>query len=287
MIETETPGRRGLSPVLARYDALARRAGLDRLHLLLSFDCDTDLDPAAALEIEPLLKERGVKATFAVPGAQLRKAAATYRGLAERGAVFINHGAAPHAEFVDGRWRGCSFYAKMTADEARADIREGHRVVRETTGQTPRGFRTGHFGCFQEPEQLALVHETLAELGYAFSSSTVPAKALERGPWYDVGGGLLEIPTFGTWASPESLLDSWSHLTDRVDYALGDSFFDLFAETVDRLTAAGVAGILNYYVDPAHVAGQAPFRRALEHAVKRDVPTLDFDDVPRLAGRAG
>lgn len=278
------PKTTALPQGLARYDSLARQAGLDRLYLLLSFDCDTDLDPAAALDLEPLLKEYGIQATFAVPGAQLLKAAPTYRGLAERGAHFLNHGGLPHAEFRDGRWWGCTFYARMPEEEVVADIRDGHRIVQEVTGQTPRGYRTAHFGGFQAPEQLALVHRTLAQLGYAFSSSTVPAQALSRGPWYDAAG-ILEIPTFGTWAAPDTLLDSWSHLTDRHNYALGDSFYDLFAETVDRLLAAGAHGILNYYVDPAHVAGQASFQRALEHATRRGLASIGFNDVLRFAGR--
>jgi len=268
-------------PMVA-YDALARRCGIDRLFLVLSFDCDTDQDAEAALELAPWLDRLGVKATYAVPGAQLRRQAVAYRRLAEDGRAFLNHGDRPHAEWRETRYYGMTFYHQLTTAEIVADMRAGDQAVREVLGRTPTGFRAPHFGCFQAPEQLALIHDTARALGYRLCSNTIPDFALTRGPFF-AAGGVLEVPLFGSYRYPSTLLDSWTYLSNYETYTLKDEYDELFAETVDRMTADGLAGLLCYYVDPAHVRGQAPFERAMARIAQRGIPSLNFDDVANLA----
>lgn len=259
--------------VFARYDALARRAGFDQLYLFLSFDCDTDEDLSVADALDTELRARGIEPSYAVPGAQLRKGAAVWRRLAARGASFLNHGGRAHAERQGDRYQPVTFYERLSSDEVVADMEQGHRDVCEVIARAPAGFRAPHFGSFQAPAQLALVYATAQRLGYRFCSTTLPALALAEGPVVP-RGSLYEIPLFGSWHAPTTILDSWTYLADRRRYALGDAYHALFAETVERLLAAGVAGVLSYYADPAHVAGQAPFARVLDLLERRRIPSL-------------
>jgi peptidoglycan/xylan/chitin deacetylase (PgdA/CDA1 family) len=262
------------------YGRLARAAGIDRLYLFLSFDCDTDEDIAAAVEIDPWLRKHGIRTTYAVPGRQLEKGAGTWRRLAEAGATFMNHGGLPHAERRDDRYHSITFYAEMSPEEVVADIERGDRCVRNFVGVAPRGFRAPHFGLYQRPEQIELVHATARRLGYAYCSTTIPAYALSHGPLVRLDG-LIEIPCFGSWRAPESILDSWTYLADRRNYRLQDTYYELFAETVERMLGEGIPGILTYYADPSHVLDQAPFHRAIELIAARGVPSVAGDDLVR------
>lgn len=203
------------------YVAEARKLGLGgRPHLFLSLDCDTDLDATAANEVQDFLESLGIKATYAVPGAQLLKSPEPYQRLAERGAEFMNHGGLPHAEWSVNQWVGITFYDSMSPEAVESDIRRGHEIVTEVIGRPPMGFRAPHFGCYQKPEQIDLLHRTAASLGYHYCSTTIPSFGLKFGPAYETHG-LLEIPCFGSARYPETILDSWTYLVDRKRYALG------------------------------------------------------------------
>ncbi len=263
-----------LENVYADYAARAKGIGLNDIRLFLSFDCDTDRDPEAAQAVMTLLETLGIKGTFAVPGAELRRNAESYRRLLARGAEFMNHGDRPHAAWQDDRYVSVTFYERMTFEEVEQDMRAGHATLTDILGIRPLGFRAPHFGHFQDPEQLGLVHRVARDLGYRYCSTTLPAYGLVHGPAHDAGGGVVELPTFGTARSPLSLLDSWSHLTDRRDYALSDMFETLLIETVDRLQRLNLPALLTWYVDPAHVAGQAPFERSMHELARRGIRSL-------------
>jgi hypothetical protein len=261
---------------LAPFDAYARaarRAGIDRLYLFLSFDCDTDLDADGVEELHRFLISRGIKATYAVPGAQLERAADVYGRLGRSGAEFMNHGGLPHAEWRGDRWAGITFYDTMETEVVVADIRRGHEIATSVIGVAPKGFRAPHFGCFQKPEQIALMHRTAAELGYTYCSTTVPAMGLERGPAY-LSEGMIEFPCFGSVRNPETILDSWTYLTDRVNYTLGDDYYHLLEETVRTMLDHGMPGVLTWYGDPCHVLDQAPFVRAVELLARKQVTSV-------------
>ncbi|WP_026380421.1 polysaccharide deacetylase family protein [Afifella pfennigii] len=262
------------------YAELCRAAGVDRLYLLLTFDCDTDEDIAAAEALETDLRRRGIRSGYAVPGVQLENGAATWRRLAESGAEFLNHGYRPHAEWRDGRYQSATFYADMERDEVAGDIAAGHEAVIAATGVVPEGFRAPHFGCFQAPEQLQFLYGQLKPLGYRYASTTIPAMALSRGPVVDMDE-FVELPTMGSYRYPPTILDSWTYLTDRTNYALGEIYWELFSETVERMLAEEMPGILTYYCDPSHVAGQAAFEKAIDLVAKRNLPSLQGREAVR------
>ena len=84
---------------LATYRAKAAQAGLDRLYLVLSFDCDTPEDIEVAWEVHEKLSHIGICAAYAVPGALLREGAEVYRRIAATGAEFLNHGGRSHTYY--------------------------------------------------------------------------------------------------------------------------------------------------------------------------------------------
>ena len=281
----ETGDGKPAGPDLGIYRAYvqhARKIGLDDIALFLSFDCDTDLDPEAALEVVAFLDTLGIKATFAVPGVQLERGAEIYRKIAGRGSEFMNHGHLPHAEWQEDRYVGITFYESMSFETVEADIRKGHETVSDVTRKPPLGFRAPHFGHFQKPDQLALIHRIAGDLGYRYCSTTIPSYGFEHGPAHDVDG-VIELPTFGSTPAPSTILDSWTYLKDRCDYSLSETYGELLIRTVDELRAARMPALLTWYVDPCHVADQAPFERAMRHLTKTSVRSLSGMEAAALA----
>lgn len=263
------------------YIQQAEQMGLKQLYLILSFDCDTPEDIEAANQIDLWLRERGIKATYAVPGQNLEQGAQVYRRLADDGAEFINHGALPHAEWRVDRYWSITWYHEMQPHEVIEDIQRGHDIVSRVIGRPPVGFRAPHFGLFQAKEQLALQYDTLNSLGYHYSTSTVPEFAMRHGPIFDVGG-LYEIPLSGSYQFCLNILDSWGNIITPQQPVLTDRYANLFMQTVDRLLALNIPGVLNYYVDPAHVYKNDVFFRAISYAVERGIPTLHYSDLLKL-----
>lgn len=269
--------------LLRSIGSLARRAGFDDLYLFLSFDCDTDEDIQASLEIHKFLSGLGIKMTMAVPGVQLQNGASAYGSLAAQGVEFMNHGFLPHAAWSEDRYVSTTFYGDMSTDEVEADIREGHAAVANVLGRPSVGFRAPHFGMFKEPEQLALIYRVVRELGYRYCSTTIPSVGHAKGPAFDVGG-LFELPAFGSAAAPTTILDSWTYLTNRQHYTLGDSYCELMTETVDTLREHHIPALLTWYADPSHVVGQTSFRRAMEHIANSNIPSLSGLECAEVAG---
>src|SRR5712691_4605744 len=92
--------------LLNRYETLAlKRAGLDRLYMVMSLDCDTTDDIRVAWDLNSRLLDMGIKPVYAVPGELLQEGEKVYRRIAETGAEFLNHGYTKHARFDETR--GC------------------------------------------------------------------------------------------------------------------------------------------------------------------------------------
>jgi peptidoglycan/xylan/chitin deacetylase (PgdA/CDA1 family) len=263
---------------LLAYAEKARGQGIGELLLYLTFDCDTDEDAEAALSLDPWLRARGIRAAYAVPGTQLRRAASAYRELRNAGAAFLNHGAEPHAEWKVDRYVPVTFYDQWTMDAVVADIRHADQIVQEVVGERPTGFRAPHFGSYQKPEQLAVVYQTVRDLGYRYCSTTIPQVGLDHGPLVE-RGGIVEIPLFGSYLAPTTILDSWTYLENRQTFRLGAQYFALFRDTLDFMQAHRLPGVLAYYVDPAHVAGQKPFLDAMDLIAERGIRSVIAEEL--------
>lgn len=274
---TAVPGaqtRPSLEP-FSNYAREARRSGLAKPYLFLSFDCDTDWDAEVVEEVHDFLEARGISATYAVPGAQLLRSPNPYQRLAARGVEFMNHGALPHAEWRGDQWAGTTFYDSMKPAEVEDDIRRGHEIVSELIGKEPKGFRAPHFGCFQRSDQLQLVHRVAEELGYAYCSTTIPSFGLQAGPVAPLPGlNVVEIACFGSARYPETILDSWTYLEDRKQYKLADIYAELVAETVETFSKKSTPALFTWYADPCHVVRQPAFLKAVEAIQEAGVTTL-------------
>lgn len=268
-----------------QYIQQAHQLGLNQLYLILSFDCDTAEDADAANQIDAWLRKHNLKATYAVPGEQLEQGAQVYRHLADMGADFINHGARSHAQWRGNRYWSITFYHQMPPHKVIEDIQRGHEIVTRTIGRPPVGFRAPHFGLFQGKAQLALQYDTLRSLGYCYSTSTVPQTAMQYGPIFDVGG-LYEVPLSGSYQRYLNILDSWGNIVSPQQPVLTDRYADLFIQTVNRLLALNIPGVLNYYVDPAHVYKSEAFFRAISYAIERGIQTLHYCDLLALVEKS-
>jgi hypothetical protein len=246
------------------YATKARALGFDDLYLVLSFDCDTDEDIPAAQHIHEWLGERGARGVFAVPGVQLRKGARTFQRMAKEGAEFINHGAAAHTEWRDGRYWSVTFYDRMSREDVERDIRAGHEIVAGVTGKAPSGFRAPHFGHFQMGEQLTWLYGLLRQLGYRYASTTLPRSLLRHGPCADVGG-LVEFPVTGRYSTPLQIFDSWGYLRSPHTRQVTEKYGKDLISSAEAMRKENVVGIANYYVDPAHVVNSQCFFKAVEY----------------------
>lgn len=266
------------------YIAAAKKRGLDRPYLFLSFDCDTDHDAVVVGEIHSFLDSLGIKATYAVPGTQLLKTPDVYRRLAERGAEFMNHGGLPHAEWRDDRWTGITFYDAMAPEAVELDIKRGHDIVTSVIGRAPLGFRAPHFGCFQKAEQVALLHRAAAILGYKYCSTTLPSFGLRFGPAFE-SLGLIEFPCFGSLRNPETILDSWTYLIDKKNYTLDANYYVLMVETVQLLLSRRLPSVLTWYADPSHVHNQRPFMAAMKYLARQGIKSVSGAELATLVSQ--
>jgi hypothetical protein len=246
--------------------------------MVLSFDCDTDEDIPAAREVHAWLHERGARGVFAVPGAQLTRGVETFRKMANEGAEFINHGALPHTEWRDGRYWSITFYDQMTQAAVAQDIQEAHKILADAIGVKPAGFRAPHFGHFQNPAQLALIYETIRGLGYRYASTTTPLHLQRLGPVGQIDG-IWELPVSGRYRNPLGLFDSWGSIESEFSPKITQQYQRLFEQNVDDLLQAQVVGVINHYVDPAHVTDRGFFYASLDHAISEGIRVVTYTEL--------
>lgn len=242
-----------------RYKEAAIQAGMRNLFLTLSFDCDTREDAEVAVAVHERLAEFGVTPTYAVPGELLQRGEKAYGRILEAGGEFINHGYREHTYFdtARGAYASCFFYDQQTLETVHEDIVLGDRNMRSVLGVQARGFRAPHFGTFQKPAQLRFQHGVLKELGYAFSTSTVPLYAYRYGPAFR-DFGVLELPVSGMGSRPLRILDSWTCF-EAPNRRFGPADYSREGRVAaDRYRSLGV-GLLNFYADPSHIHDKPEF----------------------------
>jgi hypothetical protein len=251
-----------------RYRALAGVAGLDRLYLILSFDCDTREDAEVAVEVHGRLADLGVTPAYAVPGELLKRGERAYSRIFEAGGEFINHGYREHTYFdtARGAYASCFFYDQQPQETVREDIVQGDLNLRAVLGIKPQGFRAPHFGTFQKPGQLRFQHGVLKELGYAFSTSTVPLYSYRYGPAFR-DFGVLELPVSGMGTWPLRILDSWTCFQAPARRFEPEDYVREGRLTADRFQSLGI-GLLNFYADPSHIHDRPEFFETVAYWAK-------------------
>jgi len=268
--------------LIKAYQRRAAQAGLDRLYLILSFDCDRPEDIDAAWEVHARLMDLGLCPAYAVPGELLEKGAKVYQRIAATGAEFLNHGHRWHMYFdqTSNGYMSCFFYDELPPDVVEEDVAGGDKDVTEIIGIKPTGFRTPHFGTFQRERELRFLHRILVRFGYRYSTSTTPGFGLRYGPMFR-RYGLPEIPVSGRGRSPFEILDSWSCFAAPGRKLTPQDYRRDALHMAERLQ--GRAGLLNYYCDPSHVADQPIFFETMRELVKVAEPLNYAKLIERLA----
>lgn len=236
---------------------------LNKSYLILSFDCDTEEDISCVEEVHTQLSNLGVTPVYAVPGELLKKGAHIYRKIFENGAEFINHGGRSHTYFdkKNNRHASCFFYDQQDRETLKTDIVEGHNILQGVLGVTPIGWRTPHFGTFQNKSHMDFLYHTLKELNYVFSTSTSPGNAYQFGPLYK-HKGIIEIPVTGIYKEPFNIMDTWAYFAspNRVkrqkDYVDTAKSLAVFSKDHPIL--------INIYGDPSHIHKQPDFFEAMK-----------------------
>lgn len=247
------------------YADLAERKGLNNLYLILSFDCDTEKDIASSYEVCKKVIELGVRPVFAVPGQLLEEGRSIYRKISDVGAEFINHGYYKHAAYNEKTKvvESTLFYDQISRDLVKEDITMGDNSIQQILGIRPTGFRTPHFGTFIKPTQLNYLYSILRELNYNFSSSTTPYFGFRYGPIYHTKG-MYEIPVSGSWTYPLRGLDSWGCFGAPNRIMNGMDFYKEGVAVAEYFKENNKAAILNYYVDPSHIANEPIFYKTIK-----------------------
>ncbi len=130
----------------------------------------------------------GVKATFFVVGKIARRYPQLIGEIIEAGHELACHGDV-HAQLD-----------KLNPQKFREDLQRNVAALREAGGREIRGFRAPTFSL---TEQTSWAHEVLADLGFTYSSSVLPAKSPLYG-WPGFGEGTREVQK-GLWEVPVTL----------------------------------------------------------------------------------
>lgn len=226
--------------------------------LILSFDCDTKEDFKVGLDVHTRLLNMNVMPVYAVPGELLIQGQEVYKKIHATGSEFINHGGRVHTYFdakLD-RYASNFFYDKQEQKVLREDIMLGHKILQDTLGVNAEGWRTPHFGTFQQPKNLKFMYSVLKVLNYKFSTSTVPSWGYKCGSLFKTNE-IVEIPVTGVMDAPENIMDTWAYFEapDRTkspqDYLVTCLQLAEFASKNPVL--------INIYGDPSHIFDKNEF----------------------------
>ena len=239
----------------SRVSRLAFRQGITEFKFVLSFDCDTEKDIRVVEDVHEQLRTIGVTPVYAVPGELLEKGSEVYRRIAATGAEFINHGYRTHSHIdpVTGNYISSFFYDEIPREILLEDIRRGHAAIKTVLNRTPKGFRVPHFGSFQRNSDLTYLYAQLRRLGYQYSTSTTPLKAILRGPVQLITDGFWELPVSGCYSTPLSILDSFGFRIAPVRNVTEADYVKEFRLLAGYYLAGNRPGLMNIYADPSQV----------------------------------
>lgn len=260
----------------------ARSLGLRETILVLSFDCDTDQDAQVVGRLAERLDSLGISATYAVPGEQLIASRAEYRALHQRGHEFIAHGFTPHTALRNGRYVSTHFYNDLDQLGVMDDVHASTSAFTEALGIRPMGFRAPHFGTL-DGKRRRWLYSALEKEGYRFSSSTLPAAGIRRGPAYPVGN-LIEIPLSGCFRAPLAILDSYNFRFAPGHPLDPNAYTRAFVETLAWSSRQRSPIVLNTYADPSQVHDWPPFWTAIETVAEMGISTITYSHLLELVG---
>lgn len=241
-----------------------------RVTFCLSFDCDNPTDADFLPALLSQLRRYGISASFAVCGAMVEENVKAYEQVITEGHEIINHGYSKHLEVLsDGSVRSTLFYDKLSENQIEEEIVRNHESLQNVLGITPIGFRVPHFGTFQAPHHIDLLHSLLKKYGYRYSSSVLMLYAKQRG-YLGADEGIVEFPLSARVGAPLSVFDSWGFLRAPGRRFTDADFFPEFQRMMDVALKAKYPMFLNIYFDPSHVVGFDGFEACLRYVNKNN-----------------
>jgi len=229
----------------------------------LSFDCDTSEDVRAIPNLLVLLDRYNIKASFALIGTLVEESPGPYRQVVAAGHEIINHGYSKHMEKDEkGEYYSSLFYHQLSQKRIEEEIVWGHECLQKTLGVKPIGFRTPHFGTFQEPNQINILYNLLQKHGYRYSSSVLMLYAKQRG-YLRPNRVIQEFPLAARIGAPLSVFDSWGFCRAPGRRLSELDFFPQFKKMMDVAFASKKPMFINIYCDPSHVVNFAGFQQCL------------------------
>lgn len=222
----------------------------------LSFDVDYPEDAESLPEVCEFLDQLGLKASFAVIGRLVEAYPDQHRVVVRAGHEIINH---TYSHPANELLHPHEHFDELSAQDQKDQILQCHRVCQDLLGVSPPGFRAPHFGNIQG----RLFYETLAGLGYRFSSSLSSAASPAFGLPFSTGHGIWEFPVSCCPRHPFAVLDTWHCFRkQKARHREEGQFSGLVGELIEL--ASRYRGYLNLYLDPRDLVEFEEVRLALK-----------------------
>lgn len=227
-----------------------------KISFTLSFDCDNPEDHQCLPWLLSLLEKHQITASFAVSGEVVSKNIEAYKTLVDSGHEIINHGYSIHLYSDEkGQKHPSMFYETLGTDEIVNEIEKNDQFLKRKLGIKPIGFRTPHFGTFQNRDQLTFLHKIIKEKGYKYSSSSTIFEAKSNNFVGMSKNGIWEFPLSAIPKFPLSTFDSWALLASPDTKFQKEDFTNLFGLMVGYALKSRKPVFLNVYFDPIHIMG--------------------------------
>lgn len=252
-----------------------------RACMTVSFDCDYPEDVEAIPPLLKMLDRWPFKTSFACVGHWIEKYPDEHKQIVDHGHEIINHTYShPDNELLNPGRK----FRYISKDEKREEIERCHEVCARVLGCEPSGCRIPHFKNLFTPE----IYGILAELGYAYSSSTWLTNTTSFGMPFRADHGIIEFPLSTCPSHPFTVFDTWHSLNTprllhRIKHRGPESYMELFRTLLAMGRATG--SYLNIYIDPLDVRKLSGFEAMLEMLVDDDIMVCTYDEYIKRAYR--
>ncbi len=232
----------------------------------LTFDFDFEKDIEAFPYLLDMLKEKNIKAGFAVIGKFVEKYPDIHKRAVDEGHEIINH---TYTHPDNPHWAPDRYFNKLSYAEQKSEIEKAHEVYQKVLGIECIGFRTPHYGNLHTES----VYSILSELGYKYSSSTAACAYKGFGAPSEHSHGIMEIPTGCSLHFPLAIFDSWNMLRKKKPF-LGDDnlFVEEFDATIKVVKEHNL--FITHYFDPYDIVVNNKLERVLDSINQHNINTL-------------
>jgi len=220
----------------------------------ISFDCDYTEDIKALPKTLEILKNTGIKASFACIGKWIEKYPDEHASILQDGHEIINHTYSHPFNEELGTTRA---FDDLDHEEKRVEISKCHEVCRTILKYEPTGFRVPHFARQKDDS----IYEILSKLGYSHSSSKLASRTLTDGVPY-VKEGIVEFPITICPKHPFQAFDTYHAFRHNLTkHSSHEEFLTAFE---DLIRFGGRRGIfINVYFDPQDIVKMENFQDSL------------------------